>query len=69
MFSSDHLPEGERVITVEVWKEYCYKLGISSAATGDAKRMAFNRAKKALIAEDVVGIWEEHVWPLANLQC
>jgi hypothetical protein len=62
--ASNHIPQGARVVTVALWRKYAYQRGISSEDTSDARKKAFQRALEALQAENLIGIWEPHVWTI-----
>jgi hypothetical protein len=55
-------PAGVTVVTVETWRKYCYSGGLSPTGTDSAKRQAFNRATKELLALRRIEIWNELVW-------
>ena len=59
--ASSHMPAGQRCVTEEKWRQYCYRGSVSSGDQ-DAKRMAFKRAAEALVASGRVGKWEPFVW-------
>jgi KaiC/GvpD/RAD55 family RecA-like ATPase len=57
------IPTGKVGATVEKWRRTFYaRLGESREVEQDAKRQAFNRGKKGLIAKQVVGAWESFAW-------
>ena len=58
---SNTIPPAIRTVTIEQWRSYAYKRGISTG--GDrARQQAFQRAVQTLAATKRVGIWEELVW-------
>jgi hypothetical protein len=59
--ASNYIPEQVRVVTIDCWREYAYRLGISDGEAR-ARQTAFKRAKDSLVASQRVGIWNEHVW-------
>jgi hypothetical protein len=60
---SNHIPQGVRVVSAKLWKEYACNRGITGEeTTEDAKRKAFTRAMTALIADGHVGNWQDHCW-------
>jgi hypothetical protein len=59
---SNHIPPSVRVVTVEQWRTYAYRMGVSTSDEGRAKRKAFQSATDVLIAAESIGIWEPHVW-------
>jgi hypothetical protein len=61
--ASNHIPQGVRVVSAKLWKEYACNRGITGEeTTEDAKRKAFTRAMTALIADGHVGNWQDHCW-------
>lgn len=55
------IPNGARVSKVTLWREYAYRLEISDAST-EARKRAFSRATKELVARGVVGIADPYCW-------
>jgi hypothetical protein len=60
--TSNHIPDGSRIVTVKQWRDYAFRTGISTSDEDHAKRAAFNRASEALLEARKIGIWEPHVW-------
>ena len=57
------IPGGKAGAPVEDWRRTFYaRLGESRDVEQAAKRQAFNRGKKGLIAKQVVGAWETYAW-------
>jgi hypothetical protein len=48
----NHIPENVRVTTIERWRDYAYRLGISDGEAR-AQQQAFRHAKDGLLAKDV----------------
>ena len=61
---SNHVPEGQRTVTVKQWREHAFKIGISGSDDPHAKGVAFNRAFDALVAAQRVGVWDIYAWPV-----
>ena len=61
--ASNHIPPGVRVVTVNQWRDYGYRMGISTSSEPRSKQQAFKRASDHLISGGHVGIWDGHVWP------
>ena len=62
----NHIPQRIRVATVDQWRDYAYRLGISAADTTDrARQKAFKSGIEHLVASKHAGIWQQTVW-LAN---
>ena len=59
---SIHIPPMRKAATMDQWREYAYRLGISGSEEPRARQQAFDRAMKALQAAGAIGIWEPHVW-------
>jgi AAA domain len=59
--ASNHIPPSVRVVTVDQWRQYAYRMGVS---TGEerAKQQAFKRASEHLIGGQHVGFWDGQVW-------
>jgi hypothetical protein len=60
--ASNHIPASARVVTVEQWRDYSYKLSISSSEEPRARQQAFQRATENLQAARLIGVWDRHVW-------
>jgi hypothetical protein len=60
--ASNHIPSDVKVTTLDRWRDYAYRLGISDSDEQDAKRKAFKRAHERLIAEQYVGARDGWVW-------
>jgi hypothetical protein len=59
--ASNHIPQGV-VTTLERWRQYAYRRGISSSAEPRAQQLAFKRASEHLIGVQAVGVWDQYVW-------
>jgi len=59
--SCAHIPPQAQCIDIAIWREYCYRGGITSGGE-DAKRKAFNRAVTALLDANRIGHWDPLVW-------
>lgn len=60
--ASNHIPLGAKVTTVEHWRDYAYRRGISQSDKPRARQAAFQRATEQLLAADAAAIWDAHVW-------
>ena len=60
--ASNEIPSNVRAVSPSLWRKYAYDMGISGSDQERAKQQAFSRASEALIAEGVVGAWEDHRW-------
>jgi AAA domain len=60
--ASSRIPTGVKAATVEQWRAYAAKAGITQGEGNDALRKAFQRAHETLIADGIVGCWTPWVW-------
>jgi hypothetical protein len=61
--ASNHIPAGVRVVSVEQWRQYAYRRGISAAdTTTRAQQRAFQRAVDQLVGSNRVAVWDHQVW-------
>lgn len=60
--ASSHIPAGVKAVKVETWRTYAYKHGVSGSDEPRARRLAFQRAHEALVADRHVGMWEPYAW-------
>ena len=60
--ASTHIPAGIQVTTIDRWRQYAYRSGISAGETPRARQMAFERASQQLVAAQAVGIWDQYAW-------
>ena len=55
-------PGNRRCVSSSVWRDYCDRHSLSGADSSDAKRVAFNRAKKSLHEKEIIRIVDNQVW-------
>jgi len=60
--ASNNIPAGMRTVTVDQWRDYALKIGISTSDKAHSRGAAFNRASEALLDARQIGIWDPHVW-------
>jgi hypothetical protein len=60
--ASNHVPPDVKVVTIDQWRDYAYRTGISTSDKANAKRTALSRASDVLVEVRKIGIWEPHVW-------
>lgn len=60
--ASNHIPPTVKAVTVEQWRDYTYRRGISPSDKPQSQQRAFQRAAQTLAAANLVGIWEPYVW-------
>ena len=58
---SAYIPSGAQVVTEDQWREVCYQLGISEGERR-ARELAFSRARKRLVADQIAGTFEGQYW-------
>jgi hypothetical protein len=57
------IPAGVRVVSVEQWRQYAYRRGISATdTTPRAQQRAFQRAVDQLVGSNRVAVWDDQVW-------
>jgi hypothetical protein len=60
--ASNYIPSNVRTVSLSLWREYAYGMGISGSDEQRAKQAAFKRGAEALVAAEIVGAWQEHRW-------
>jgi hypothetical protein len=61
--ASNRIPAGVRVVSVEQWRQYAYRRGISATdTTPRAQQRAFQRAVDQLVGSNRVAVWDDQVW-------
>jgi AAA domain len=60
--ASNHVPPEVKTVTIDQWRDYAYRTGISTSDKAHAKGVAFNRASGELAEARKIGIWDPHVW-------
>jgi hypothetical protein len=61
--ASNHIPGGVKCATIDQWRDYALRRGISTSDKESGRRMAFVRATESLVAARRVAIWEGYAWP------
>jgi hypothetical protein len=61
--SSNHIPPGVKTVTMDQWRDYAYRQGISGSPEKRARQVAFQRAHESLVDGKQVAVWEPNVWP------
>lgn len=59
--ASNHIPTGARIVSVDLWRDYAYRMGISTGEVR-ANQQAFKRAFEHLIGGQHVCVWDDQVW-------
>ncbi|MGJ0505313.1 MAG: AAA family ATPase [Methylocystis sp.] len=60
--ASNHIPRNTEAVTVNQWRTYAYRMGVSTSDEDRARRQAFHRATEALLAAKQACIWDTFVW-------
>jgi hypothetical protein len=60
--ASNHIPQGVKVTTVDNWRHYAYRRGISPSEKPRARQAAFKRASEHLVGIEAAVIWDDYVW-------
>jgi hypothetical protein len=60
--ASNHIPNTVRVTTLDRWRDYAYRRGISPSEKPRARQAAFARASEYLIDEQIAAVWDNTVW-------
>jgi hypothetical protein len=60
--ASNHIPPHARAVKMDLWRQYSYARGISDSQETRAQQQAFKRGSEALIAAQVVAVWQPYVW-------
>jgi hypothetical protein len=60
--ASSHIPAMVKAVTMQQWRDYAYRLGVSGSDEPASRQKAFNRAMAALQSAHAIGVWEPHVW-------
>jgi hypothetical protein len=58
---SNHIPANTKVVTIDQWREYAYRSGIS-AGDSRARQKAFATAFEKLVGGGKIAVWDPHVW-------
>jgi hypothetical protein len=62
--ASNHIPAGVKCVKADQWREYAYRMAVSSSDEQRARQKAFKTATEVLIAAGRVGAWDPWVWAL-----
>jgi hypothetical protein len=60
--ASNHVPPDVRTVSPSLWRDYSYRMGVSTSDEPRAKRQAFKRACDELLDARMIAVWEPHVW-------
>ena len=59
-----HIPADVKCVTIEQWRNFAYRTGISTSSEARARQQAFKRASEELIGEGHVVVWDPYAWTL-----
>jgi hypothetical protein len=59
---SSHIPPNIAAVTIQAWRDYAIRTGLSTSDKESARRMAFDRALQALSIAKQIAVREPHVW-------
>ena len=62
--ASNHIPPNVKTVTVEQWRDYAYRRGITPSKEDRARQQAFQRAVGKLQDAKLVAFWGAHVWTI-----
>jgi hypothetical protein len=60
--ASNHIPIGVRAVSVCVWRDYAYRMGVSGSDEARARQKAFKDGWENLVASGHVAVWDPWVW-------
>jgi hypothetical protein len=60
--ASNHIPPNIKTVSVDQWRTYAYRLGVSGSSEARARQLAFQRAHSILVTARKVTVWEPHAW-------
>jgi len=60
--ASNHIPATVRVTSLDTWRQYAYRRGISPSEKPRARQAAFARGSEHLVGEQIAAIWDDAVW-------
>ena len=63
--ASNHVPPKTKITTIDRWRDYAYRRGVSPSEEPRARQIAFKRAVEALTAAQRVSVWDQFVWPIS----
>ncbi|WEJ11580.1 helicase RepA family protein [Sinorhizobium sp. M103] len=59
---SNHVPSNTRTVSIDQWRDYAKRRGISMSDLPRALNLAFQRAVEKLRDNNMIGIWNDRVW-------
>jgi len=62
-----HAPRGQKVVTIDAWKEHSFKRGLCADGDRKLKWVTFKRAFDRLTVAGKVAVFEDFVWPIVQV--
>ena len=62
-----HTPHGQKVVTIEAWKEHSFKRGVCADGDRKLKWITFKRAFDRLTVANKVAVSGDFVWPIVQV--
>lgn len=62
---SDNYPRNRRCVSLDLWREYCDRHGLSSGDGDSSKRAAFSKVKTRLHDKEIIKILDGWLWKVA----
>ena len=59
---SNHIPADAKIITMDHWREFAYRAGISASDAPRARQVAFQRAVEGLTTAHAVNVYGAYAW-------
>lgn len=63
---STGIPDGQRVVTRNNWRQIAYRFGISASRNERARQQAFARGVDALVSLEAVKFKDDYFWPVSS---
>jgi hypothetical protein len=60
--AAEYHREISKIVTLDTWREYCRRGGLSSGENESSFRQAFRRAHTSLMNKQKIGCWDNNVW-------
>ena len=60
--ASNHIVTKNHIVTLSLWRRYCYAGTVTDSGSEAAKRQAFHRCVTRLQEAQAIDIWDEYVW-------
>ena len=62
-----YIPSGQKVVTVDAWKEHFFKRGLCAEGDRKLRWVTFKRAFDRLTVANKVAVSGEFVWPIVQV--